>query len=280
MSFRLANVAGRAALVADDHTYDLATVSGGAFAPDPMAAIVRFRELGDIARGLDAHEPSGLLADAELRSPVPRPVNVFGLGLNYADHAAESGLEAPTVPVVFTKFPSCISGPGDDVAIHGDAIDYEAEVVVVIGEGGADIPAGRAWEHVAGVTGGQDISDRALQFAASPPHFDLGKSRDGYGPIGPVLVSPDALDDRNDIPLRCAVNGELRQEGSTKDLIFDIPFIVEYLSAILTLQPGDVIFTGTPDGVGMATGHLLSVGDVIETTIGGVGRLRNVCVAP
>ncbi len=280
MTFRLANVAGRAALVADEHIYDLATVSDGAFAPDPMAAIRRFRELGDIASGLADHEPSGAVAGADLGPPVPRPTNVFAIGLNYPDHAAESGFEPPAAPVVFTKFPTCISGPRGDVAIHGDAIDYEAEVVAVIGEGGSDIPAERAWDHVAGVTCGQDISDRVLQFAASPPHFDLGKSRDGYGPIGPVLVSPDALEDRDDIALRCTVGGELRQSGTTRDLIFDIPFLVEYLSAILTLQSGDLIFTGTPDGVGMATGKLLGVGDVIETTVEGVGTLRNACVEP
>lgn len=280
MSFRLANVAGRAALVADDHTYDLATVSGGTFGQDPMAAIARFRELGAIAESLRDHEPDGLLADAELRPPVPRPINVFGLGLNYANHAAESGLQPPTVPVVFTKFPSCIAGPNDDVVIHGDAIDYEAEVVVVIGAGGANIPADRAWDHIAGVTGGQDISDRTLQYAASPAHFNLGKSRDGYGPIGPVLVSPDALESRDDISFECVVDGELRQRSSTRNLIFDVPFLVEYLSAILTLQSGDLIFTGTPEGVGKATGRLLTVGNVIETTVDGVGTLRNACIAP
>jgi 2-keto-4-pentenoate hydratase/2-oxohepta-3-ene-1,7-dioic acid hydratase in catechol pathway len=141
------------------------------------------------------------------------------------------------------------------------------------------VGAEHAWDHVVGVTGGQDVSDRALQFAARPPHFDLGKSRDGYGPIGPVLVSVDSLADRDDIAVECRVNGEVRQRSSTAELIFAVPALIEYLSSILTLYPGDLIFTGTPDGVGMSSGRLLRPGDVVETRIGGVGSMTNRCVA-
>ncbi len=279
MTFRLANVSGRAALVDGDHYHDLEAVSGGALGPDPMAAIAAFTQLHAIAAGLDPAAATGLLADATLLAPVPHPINCFGIGLNYADHVAESGMETPAAPVVFTKFPSCIAGPGAEVPIPNEAIDYEAEVVVVIGTGGANIAPADAWSHIAGVTGGQDISDRALQFAAKPPHFDLGKSRDNYGPIGPVLVSVDAFDDPDDIPLECLVNGETRQSSSTKNLIFTVPVLVEYLSSVMTLQAGDVIFTGTPDGVGMATGNLLQAGDVIETRVAVVGSMTNPCVA-
>lgn len=277
MTFRFANVAGRAALVHDDVYVDLEARSGGAVGPDPMAALADPARLHELAAGLADVEPTGRLADVALGPPVPRPVNVFGIGLNYRGHVAESGMDVPAAPVVFTKFPSCLVGPDADVELGADSVDYEAEVVVVIGPGGRDIPAERAWEHVVGVTGGQDISDRALQFAAKPPHFDLGKSRDTYGPIGPVLVSPDHFSDPDDIGLECLVNGEVRQQGRTSDLIFSVPALVEYLSGILTLQPGDLIFTGTPDGVGMARGTLLASGDVVVTHVEGVGTLTNRC---
>lgn len=281
MTFRLATIAGRAALVHDDRWYDLHAVSDGAIGPDPMAAIARSADLHDLAAQLDGFEPGGSLADVVLDAPVPRPVNCFGIGLNYRAHAAESGIDTssePMAPVVFTKFPTCISAPGTDVALEGDAVDYEIELVVVIGAGGKDIAVDDAWSHVAGVTGGQDISDRALQFAAKPAHFDLGKSRDTYGPIGPVLVSPDAFADPEDITLTCEVNGERRQHASTKDMIFSVPQLVAYLSSVLTLGPGDMIFTGTPDGVGLATGDYLVPGDVITSTVEGVGTFTNRCV--
>lgn len=277
MSFRLANVAGRAALVDGDQYFDLETVSDGAIGSDPMAAVAAFEQLHGIDTG--GVEPTGNLADVELGPPVPTPKHCFGIGLNYRSHVTETAMELPTVPVVFTKFPGCISAPNTDVVLVGDAIDYEAELVVVLGRGGADIPAAKAWSHIAGVTAGQDISDRTLQFAAKPAHFDLGKSRDTYGPIGPVLVSPDCLADPDDVALQCSVNGEVRQHASTEQLIFSVPALVEYLSAVMTLYSGDVIFTGTPEGVGMASGKLLVPGDVIVTTITGVGTMTNHCVA-
>lgn len=279
MSYRLANVAGRSALVRGDHYFDLAAISAGAFDSDPMNAISRPDELRELSSSLDGREPTGLIEQADLLAPVPRPTNVFALGLNYAGHAEESGFEVPSTPLVFGKFPSSVAGPGTPIVVPGETIDYEAEVVVVIGAPGANIARERAWDHVVGVTAGQDVSDRALQFAASPPHFDLGKSRDGYGPIGPVLLSPDALEDREAIGIECLVNGETRQQGSTAELIFDVPTIIEYLSSILTLNTGDLIFTGTPNGVGMATGNMLQPGDVVETRVSGVGSLVNECVA-
>jgi len=192
MSFRLANVDDRAVLVdSDDNYYDLATISRGDVGPDLMEAIGTTARLHELDAGLSSHEPAGQLADAVLGAPVPRPRNSFGIGLNYAGHVAEGGGEIPESPVIFTKFPSCIVGPNSDVVLNSTAADYEAELVVVIGAGCRNVSRDAAWDHIAGVTGGQDISDRALQFAAKPPHFDMGKSRDTYGPTGPVLVSPD-----------------------------------------------------------------------------------------
>jgi 2-keto-4-pentenoate hydratase/2-oxohepta-3-ene-1,7-dioic acid hydratase in catechol pathway len=231
--------------------------------------------LAELSAGLDGSSATGRLAEAKLGPPVPRPQKVFGIGLNYRAHAAEGGVEPPASPLVFTKFPSCLVGPTADVEIRSDGCDYEAELVVVIGRGGRDIPIDAAWDHVAGLTAGQDISDRPAQFAAKPPHFDLGKSFDTFGPIGPILVSTDELADRDDLHLTCAVSGEVRQDGRTSDLIFDVPTLVSFLSSVTTLVTGDLVFTGTPEGVGMAQGRYLTDGDVITTTIDGIGTMSN-----
>ncbi|MEM9517305.1 MAG: fumarylacetoacetate hydrolase family protein, partial [Actinomycetota bacterium] len=268
----------RAVLVDDaGAAYDLESISNGRLGPDLMAAIGNADALHELDATLGDRDPTGRLDSGVLGPPVPRPPKSFAIGLNYSSHVAESQMEAPKVPLVFTKFTNCITGPNDDVELRGEAVDYEAELVVVIGRGGRDIAAADAWDYVAGATAGQDISDRALQFAASPPHFDLGKSRDSYGPIGPVMVSPDLLPSRDALGITCDVNDERRQDGTSADLIFDVSSLIEYISAHATLEPGDIIFTGTPDGVGAASGQFLRAGDVITTTIEGIGTMRNVC---
>jgi 2,4-didehydro-3-deoxy-L-rhamnonate hydrolase len=274
MGFRLANVDGRATLVAGDSYFDLEALGGPS---DPMEALAQPTRLSELSATLGDRAPTGALTDVVLGPPVPRPQKVFGIGLNYAAHAAEGGREVPASPLVFTKFPSCLVGPTADVEIRSDGCDYEAELVVVIGQGGRDIAIADAWDHVVGVTVGQDISDRPAQFAASPPHFDLGKSFDTFGPIGPVVVSTDELADRDALHVVGAVNGEVRQDGITSDLMFDVPTLVSFLSSITTLVTGDLIFTGTPEGVGAAQGKFLADGDVITTTIDGVGTMTN-CV--
>jgi len=278
MGFSLVNAGGRAALVHDQSYFDLETLSAGAFGSDPMAALGRASELSDLATTLGDHAPTGSLADAVLGAPVPRPRNCFAIGLNYQSHADESGMEVPAVPLTFTKFPSCIVGPDAAVELRSDAVDYEGELVAVIGTAGRDIAVTDAWKHVAGLTVGQDISDRPAQFAAVPPHFDLGKSFDTFGPMGPVLVSVDSFDNPDDLRITTLINGEVRQDDSTAMMIFNVPTLVSYLSRFTTLQPGDVIFTGTPDGIGMATGRFLADGDVITTTIEGIGTMTNPCV--
>ena len=275
MGFRLGNVNGRAVLVHGEHYTDLATHSSGALGPDPMEALARPDLLSELSALLGDSSVTGLLSDVVLGPPVPRPQKSFGVGLNYAAHAAEGGREAPDSPLVFTKFPSCLVGPTSDVEIRSEGCDYEGELVVVIGPGGRDITIDEAWDHVVGVTIGQDISDRPAQFAASPPHFDLGKSFDTFGPIGPVVVSTDELEDRNDLRIVCSINGEVRQDGNTSDLIFDVPTLVSFLSSITTLVTGDIIFTGTPAGVGVAQGKYLADGDMITTTIDGIGMMTN-----
>lgn len=278
MGFRLATVDSRAVLITGAVWHDLAAASGGSFESDPMAAIVRHTELHDVAAALDGRDPDGTVDGTTFGAPVPAPRNVFAIGLNYADHAGEADMELPKNPLVFTKWTSCITGPTADVELRTETGDYEAELVVVIGEGGRDIASADAWNHVAGLMCGQDISDRRLQFAAKPPHFDLGKSRDTYGPTGPVLVSTDLVDDPADLDIVCRVNGEVRQSSNTKHLIFDVPKLIEYISSAITLAAGDVIFTGTPDGVGAVNGVYLTPGDVVETEITGLGTMRNTCI--
>ena len=278
MGFRFANVAGRSSLVDDaGDCYDLERMTGGDVSADPAMALADITALGTAQTRLDDMTPFGTLAGADIRPPVA-PRNVFAVGLNYADHVAESKMELPKTPLVFTKFPSCIVGADDDVELRSEHADYEIELVVVIGTGGRDIAAVDAWDHVLGLTAGQDISDRVLQFAAQPPHFDLAKSRDTYGPLGPTLVSPDMFDDPTDLAITCSINGELRQNSRTSDLVFSIADLIAYLSSIMTLAPSDIIFTGTPAGVGGSQGRFLAPGDVITSEIEGIGTLTNHCV--
>ncbi len=278
MGFRLANVGGRGALVDGDHYYDLEELADGALRPDPMAALTSPDLLAELAAGLGGRQPTGLLTGATLDPPVPRPRNSYGVGLNYRSHAEEASMEIPDVPLVFTKFPSCITGPFDEVRLRSDRCDYEGELVVVVGPGGADIDPADAWDHVVGLTIGQDVSDRQAQFMTQPPQFNLGKSFDTFGPIGPVVASPDCFDDPDDLTLTTHVNGEARQDDRTSNMVFPVADLVAFLSRITTLATGDIIFTGTPDGIGAAQGLFLADGDVITTTIDGIGTMANACV--
>ena len=278
MGFRLANVSGRGALVDGDHYYDLKELADGALSPDPMAALTTPDLLAELASGLGGRQPTGLVTEATLGPPVPRPRNSYGVGLNYRSHAEEASMEIPDVPLVFTKFPSCITGPFDEVRLRSDRCDYEGELVVVVGPGGADIDPADAWDHVVGLTVGQDVSDRHAQFMTQPPQFNLGKSFDTFGPIGPVVVSPDCSDDPDDLALTTHVNGEARQDDRTSNMVFPVADLVAFLSRITTLATGDIIFTGTPDGIGAAQGLFLADGDVITTTIDGIGTMTNACV--
>jgi len=273
--FRLTNINGRSAFQFDDGFVDVAKTAGDESLADPMVAIARFSELSSLyEKAAGSAKVAGTPGVC-----VPKPSKVFGIGLNYKSHAAESNMELPPAPLTFTKFPSCLVGPTADVELSGDTVDWEVEIVVVVGTGGRHIAESAAWSHIAGLTLGQDISDRKVQTAGKPPQFSLGKSFDTYGPIGPAIVSVDAFPNRDDIGLWCDVSGERMQDSRTSNLIFTIPYLVSYLSSICTLESGDVIFTGTPDGVGMARGRLLKAGDVIDSGAEVIGTLRNVCVA-
>ena len=271
---KLANVDGRAALVLGDQIADVATASDGRFGPDPMALYDHWDEFRPFAATVTTS--TGPLIEAHLHNPVPRPRQVFAIGLNYRSHADESGAALPEVPAVFTKFPASLAGPFDDIAVAGPSVDWEVELAVVIGRTADRVEVSDAWSHVAGVAIGQDISDRHLQFAAGA-QFSLGKSRRGYGPIGPWVVTPDELSNPDDLALGCSVNGEKMQDARTSDLVFDVSHLIAELSAVLQLLPGDVIFTGTPAGVGIARKppRFLQPGDTLETWIEGIGTIRN-----
>jgi 2-keto-4-pentenoate hydratase/2-oxohepta-3-ene-1,7-dioic acid hydratase in catechol pathway len=274
---KLANLDGRAVIVFENSVADVHEVSGGRFGPDPMRVLDDWLTFTPFARGITSG--SAPLVEGRLRCPVPEPRQVFAIGLNYRTHAEESGMEIPAVPATFTKFPASLAGPFDDVELVGGAVDWEVELVVVIGTRADRVEAGAAWSYVAGLTVGQDISDRVLQFAAGA-QFSLGKSRRGYGPMGPWLVTPDEVPDPDDLALGCAVDGETVQDARTSDLIFGVPQLVAELSAVLPLLPGDVIFTGTPAGIGAARqpARFLRRGEVLESWIEGIGTIRNRCV--
>jgi 2-keto-4-pentenoate hydratase/2-oxohepta-3-ene-1,7-dioic acid hydratase in catechol pathway len=211
-----------------------------------------------------------------LRAPVPRPGKVLAIGLNYRDHAAETGRALPERPVVFAKVPTCIIGPEDAIERPrvSEQVDWEGELCFVVGRGGRHIPAGDAEAHIAGYMIGNDVSVRDWQNHSG--NWTMGKSFDTHGVTGPWLVTPDEVDVRN-LEIRTWVNGVLKQESNTGQLIFDVGAIIEYLSHAFTLEPGDVVFTGTPSGVGMARTpqEWLRAGDVVRVEITGLGVLEN-----
>ena len=274
---RIANVAGRAALVLADGIADIEASSGSRFGPDPMALFDDWAALRGWAATVNT--PTAPLIEADLGCPVPRPRQVFAIGLNYRSHAEESGMAVPDVPATFTKFPASLGGPFDEIGLVGESNDWEVELVAVIAKVADRVSEDDGWAHIAGLAVGQDISDRHLQFAAAA-QFSLGKSRRGYGPIGPWLVTPDELAHPDDLALGCSVDGEVVQDGRTSDLIFSVPRLVAELSAVLPLWPGDVVFTGTPAGVGFTRQppRVLEPGQTIESWIEGIGTIRNRCV--
>lgn len=224
------------------------------------------------------------LAEVVLEAPVPRPGKVICIGLNYKDHAEETGAAVPQEPIIFTKYPSNVIGPNQPVVHPGpeltQKLDYEVELVIVIGKGGRDIPASRAMEHVAGYTVGNDISARDLQIERGG-QWVKGKALDTFAPLGPVLVTADEIPDPHNLRLQLRLNGTTMQDSNTRQLIFGVPVLIEFLSRLSTLEPGDVIFTGTPPGVGMARKPpvWLQPGDVMEAEIEKIGVLRNPVVA-
>jgi 2-keto-4-pentenoate hydratase/2-oxohepta-3-ene-1,7-dioic acid hydratase in catechol pathway len=268
---RIAVINQRLSLIQDPGAVDVHAASGGRFGPGPV--FDRWAEFTGWAssaqRRAEWPEPEPFALES-LDSPSPAPRQVFGIGLNYSDHVAESGFARPeTAPPVFTKFPSCITGPSGDITLPpGGHTDWEVELVVIIGP---------VASHASAVSVGQDISERILQLAAAPPQFSLGKSYPGFGPVGPWLVTPDELANPGDLELSCSINGEEMQKGRTRELIFGVPELIEQLSGVTPLLPGDLIFTGTPSGVGLGRSpqRWLAPGDVLTSYIEGIGEMSH-----
>jgi 2-keto-4-pentenoate hydratase/2-oxohepta-3-ene-1,7-dioic acid hydratase in catechol pathway len=220
------------------------------------------------------------LAEVRLCAPVLRPGKIFAIGLNYADHIAESGIEPPKRQVWFTKAQTAVNGPFDPILIARGApfVDYEVELVVVIGRRGKHIAAARAQEHVFGYCVGNDVTERMWQHAS--PQWSLGKSFDTHAPFGPYITTRDEIADPHALEIRCFVNDEVRQQSNTKHLVYDVWQQIEHLSSAMTLEPGDVIFTGTPGGVGAARNPrvFLKDGDVVRCEIEGLGAIAGLLV--
>lgn len=278
-NMRIANLQGRLVLRTGDAAIDVERASDGRFTSDPQAIYEVWQDFTAWAASADS-SLAARFDPSDLGAPVPSPKQVFAIGLNYAEHASESRTTAPLEPAVFTKFQSAITGPYAEVRLPTQTVDWEAELVVVIAREAVAVSQHEAWDHIAGFTVGQDLSERTRQLVAPMPQFSIGKSFRGFAPIGPDVVTLDELDSPHDLEIGCRINGETVQKGRTRDLIFSIPVLLERLSAIVTLFPGDVIFTGTPSGVGHARNpqRYLAPGDVLETWIRGVGELRNTFV--
>ena len=254
---------------------DVEEASDGRFSSDPQPVFARWAEFVEWA----GTTPAGRtvpLSPSDLGAPAPSPRQVFAIGLNYRDHAVESGFDLPDQPTVFTKYVTCLTGPDGEVTLSGDTVDWEVELVAVVGAEARNVPVDRGWEHDAGLTAGQDLSERTVQLAGPAPQFSVGKSFPGFGPTGPWLVTPDEFDDPDDLALGCSVNGESMQKSQTSELVFSVPALVASLSAMLPLLPGDVIFTGTPAGVGAGRNprRFLRDGDELVSSVEGIGTLR------
>jgi 2-keto-4-pentenoate hydratase/2-oxohepta-3-ene-1,7-dioic acid hydratase in catechol pathway len=285
---RLANIDNRAALVLERDGVakflDIAGASGGRWGPGLPEVFQNWQEVTAWAAELDF--PAGQLAPVDrtrLGAPSPAPRQVFAVGLNYHAHAAESGFAAPTeLPPVFTKYVSSFSGPDTEVVLPpGGNVDWEIELVAIVGRQARDVAEAGAWSYVAGLTAGQDLSERVTQMRGPAPQFGLGKSYGGFSPQGPWLVTPDEFGDPDDVELGCAIDGEEVQKGRTRDLVFGISRLIAALSEHVTLYPGDVIFSGTPAGVGIGREpkRFLRPGERLDSWIDGIGELHQTFVS-
>jgi 2-keto-4-pentenoate hydratase/2-oxohepta-3-ene-1,7-dioic acid hydratase in catechol pathway len=266
-------------VVTGEEVVDLTSGDGGA--PDMIALLGMGARGLELARSRAAAGGGKPLGDVELFAPIPRPGKFLGIGLNYAEHAAETGREPPKHPTVFAKMPTCVNRPGGAIVVPrvSSQVDYEGELAFVIGRRCKDVPREGALEVIAGYTVVNDVSVRDWQRRTS--QFTLGKSFDTHGPMGPWLVTADEVGDPHALEIRTWVDGELRQQSNTRHLIFDLPALVETLSTAFTLEPGDVVATGTPSGVGAAMDppRFLEPGSTVRIEIERVGVLENPVVA-
>jgi 2,4-diketo-3-deoxy-L-fuconate hydrolase len=285
---RLASVAGRATIVAGPdgegvlRGIDVARESDGRFEPGIATLYGDWQAFREWAATADPGQGAPFVPSA-LDNPAPEPRQVFAIGLNYLSHAAETGVDGARglVPPTFTKYPSSLAGPFGPVTLPSEKVDWEVELVAVIGRRAERVDAGQAWSYVAGLAVGQDYSEREIQMAGPAPQFSLAKSFPGFSPIGPWLVTPDELADPDDLELVCEINGEQVQKGRTSAMVWPVADLIATLSTVCPLLPGDVIFTGTPAGAGAARSpqRFLAPGDTVVSRIDGIGEIRQECVA-
>jgi 2-keto-4-pentenoate hydratase/2-oxohepta-3-ene-1,7-dioic acid hydratase in catechol pathway len=271
---KLANVAGRAALIFAERALDVETASDGLFGSDPQGVFADWDRFSAWAHTV---EPGGVpFVRGELGAPVPRPAQVFAIGINYAAHAAEAGYPADSLPVTFTKFPTCIVGPDVVVELPRGSVDWEVELVVAVSRRAEHVSRDDAWNYVAGFTVGQDLSERQSQLAGTNPQFSLAKSFPGFGPTGPWLVTTDEFSDPNDLAIGCALTGESMQASRTSRMIYDVPELIARLSSVCPLLPGDLIFSGTPEGIGNRRTPQRFIGpeDTLRSEIEGIGWME------
>jgi 2-keto-4-pentenoate hydratase/2-oxohepta-3-ene-1,7-dioic acid hydratase in catechol pathway len=270
----------RAALVVDGKYIDVNAADPSL--PTTLKELVALGQDGLARAGRAAQNGTPLSSGIKILAPIPDPQKVICVGLNYADHAKESGVAPPDEPVFFSKFPTAVAAHGDPISLPkvSTQVDYEAELVVVIGRGGKNIPRGEALSHVAGYCPGHDVSARDWQLNKPGKQWLLGKTFDTFAPYGPTLTTPDEAGDPNNLRIALRLNGTVMQDSSTTQLIFKIDELVSYISNVCTLLPGDIIFTGTPPGVGAARKPpvFLKPGDTVEVEIENLGTLSNPCV--
>ncbi len=280
-------------VIGGDRIYDIKSIAGsgeGLHAGDPILSMLfRSNEIFPKLRRLDDKLSSGdlksespgeivSLESVELAPPILRPSKIIAIGLNYMDHCVEQKVSPPPYPIMFAKFPTSVLAPGGPVSWDPDLtsqVDYEAELALVIGKRASRVKAKDAFNYIAGYTALNDISARDLQF--SDGQWIRGKSLDTFCPMGPWLVTPDEIRDPQNLKIRCAVNGTLLQDSNTSEMIFKIPELIEFITRGITLNPGDVIATGTPHGVGVFREPkiFLKDGDTVEVSIESIGTLRN-----
>jgi 2,4-didehydro-3-deoxy-L-rhamnonate hydrolase len=282
---RIANLAGRATIVTDSGLIDIALASNGAFSASVdkcVAQLDTLRTWYQSAQPAATSETTAqdLYGDSRLGPVVVHPQQILAVGLNYRHHANEMKMELPGEPMVFTKFVSSLCGPNDELPVRGETTDFEAELVIIIGTRSRDLAQDQALGAVAGYCVGQDYSERTLQRRGPTPQYSLAKSYRNFTPVGPWLTTADEVTDPNDLNISCRVNGIQYQDSTTGDMIFSVAEIVSYLSTIVELRPGDLIFTGSPHGVGQGQTPpvFLRPGDRVVTAIERLGQIENSAV--
>ncbi|WP_129358484.1 MULTISPECIES: fumarylacetoacetate hydrolase family protein [Micrococcaceae] len=283
---KIANLSNRVVLIdSKGRAVDVERASSGKFGPAAQDIYTHWSEFSAWAGRTDISSITATDYEAtELGSPTPEPRQIFAIGLNYSEHANESGFQEPDkLPPIFTKYVSAMTGPVSSVELPRDGnTDWEVELTVVIGKEAHLVSKDQAWDYVAGLTAAQDLSERITQTNGPAPQFGFGKSFPGFLPVGPYVVTPDEFPDRDAISLSCEIDGETMQAGNTRDLIFSVAQLIEGISQVVTLYPGDLILTGTPAGIGNGRNppRFLQAGEVLTSRIEGIGELQQSFTGP